>query len=271
MQYVLYHANCYDGFGAAFAVWLCRGDDDTKYIPVSYGEPLPEMPDATKVFIVDFSYPAEVLLNLAERVRVVVIDHHRTAEENLRNITHHNIDVKFNMLKSGAMLTWEYFHMESEPRPKLIDHIQDRDLWKFELEGTREIHAALISHPFDFELWNTFDIDLLRHEGATLLRMQSQEVAKICKNSWMAVVAGHSVPVVNTTVHWSEVGEYLICKYANAPFVACFTAYEKKIQWSLRSKGSFDVSKVARQFGGGGHRNAAGFATVGNLVSKMTF
>ena len=30
-------------------------------------------------------------------------------------------------------------------------------------------------------------------------------------------------------------------------------------QFSLRSEGEFDVSAVAQQYGGGGHRNAAGF------------
>ena len=34
---------------------------------------------------------------------------------------------------------------------------------------------------------------------------------------------------------------------------------------ALRSKGRVDVSKIAREFGGGGHRNAAGATIEGNL------
>ena len=33
--------------------------------------------------------------------------------------------------------------------------------------------------------------------------------------------------------------------------------------YSLRSNGEFDVSVIAKQFGGGGHRNAAGFEAPG--------
>jgi len=32
-----------------------------------------------------------------------------------------------------------------------------------------------------------------------------------------------------------------------------------QIHFSLRSIGDYDVSKIAKQFGGGGHRNAAGY------------
>ncbi len=34
---VIYHANCADGFGAAFAAWLKFGDE-AEYVPFKYGE-----------------------------------------------------------------------------------------------------------------------------------------------------------------------------------------------------------------------------------------
>ena len=39
--------------------------------------------------------------------------------------------------------------------------------------------------------------------------------------------------------------------------------FEYKV--SLRAKGEIDVAEVAQAFGGGGHRNAAGFMTKGSL------
>lgn len=38
-----------------------------------------------------------------------------------------------------------------------------------------------------------------------------------------------------------------------------------KFQYSLRSRGDFDVSAIAKKFGGGGHKNAAGFNVVGTV------
>lgn len=35
--------------------------------------------------------------------------------------------------------------------------------------------------------------------------------------------------------------------------------FDGKFQFSLRSRGDIDVSEIAKKFGGGGHKNAAGF------------
>jgi uncharacterized protein len=52
--FVLYHANCPDGFGAAFAAWLKFGET-AEYIPVKYGDISPQHVSGT-VHIVDFSF-----------------------------------------------------------------------------------------------------------------------------------------------------------------------------------------------------------------------
>src|SRR5688500_15717628 len=59
--FVLYHANCPDGFGGAWSVWLARGDAAT-YCPVSHGEPPPDLPPDASVLMVDIAYPRDVAL-----------------------------------------------------------------------------------------------------------------------------------------------------------------------------------------------------------------
>ena len=47
-------------------------------------------------------------------------------------------------------------------------------------------------------------------------------------------------------------------------FGACYFEVEQnRFQYSLRSRGDFDVSEIAKKFGGGGHKNAAGFTVWG--------
>lgn len=261
MNYVLYHSKCYDGFGAAYAAWKRFGDIETKYIAVSYGAPLPEMPFAKKIFIVDFSYKREVLLDLAKNSKVVVLDHHKTAHDELAPmIGGENPEVHFRMDQSGALMAWNYFHPE-KPAPALIQHISDRDLWEFKLEGTARIHKALVSLPMNFRLWETLDIEVLKSEGTVCERIYTQLVENIVESSWMGEVDGHKVPIVNTSIAWSEVGHELNKKHPEAPFAASFTVFNNQVMWSLRSQGEFDVSAVAKKFGGGGHKNAAGFKT----------
>lgn len=262
MFYVLYHSNCYDGFGAAFAAWKALGDS-AKYIAVSYGYPPPEMPDAGHIFIVDFSYPKDVLWKLVNEVGpVTVIDHHKTAQEALNELvgTHSHLHTIFDMERSGALLTWNYFH-QGIPAPLLIEHISDRDLWKFKLDGTAKIHKALVSLPMDFKLWDSLDVDQLKKDGEIAERLYSQLVENICKSAWTKDIDGHLVPIVNTSIAWSEVGHELNKRFPDAPFAASFTVFDNQVMWSLRSQGDFDVSEVAKKFGGGGHKNAAGFKT----------
>lgn len=265
MIYVLYHKNCYDGFGAAYAAWKKFGNS-AKYIPVSYGEPFPRefCEDlGSTVYILDFSYPKEEMLYWADFYELIVLDHHKTAQANFQDLRHPNIKALFDMEKSGARLAWEYFHtvggVVGGDVPDLILHIEDRDLWRFKLDRSKEIHKALVSYPMDFKLWDSFDVEKLKVEGVALERMYNQLVDNICASSWIGNIGDDLVPMVNTSIAWSEVGDALKKKYPDAKYVASFTEFEKEVMWSLRSREDFDCSEVAKKFGGGGHRQAAGF------------
>jgi len=153
---ICYHANCPDGFGAAFAAWLVFGDrPGVQYCPVSYGMPVPHLPDGHgphTVYILDFSWSRTVLESLAAREdveSVTVIDHHETAQAELAGIPWIDINFPavgklralFDMERSGAVLAWIHFH--DSIIPELIRYVQDRDLWTWRLVFSRAINAAL--------------------------------------------------------------------------------------------------------------------------------
>jgi oligoribonuclease NrnB/cAMP/cGMP phosphodiesterase (DHH superfamily) len=275
MLYFLYHSNCFDGFGAAISAWRLYGDQ-AKYIPVSYGKPAPETPEAETIYLLDFCYPKKIIEELATRCIVRVLDHHKSAQEALKgypfagnNINERNlapVSVNFDMNRSGAVIAWEWFHPD-KPIPLLLQYIQDRDLWLFNLPQSEEYHAWLRSYPFDFTLWNGF-LEAMEagnlanlSEGVAIKRSADQTVAMMCKNYRYAQIAGHRAVTVNATCHWSEVGHYLLKKHPKAAFAASFgTLGTGKVMWSLRSQGDFDVSEIAKQFNGGGHKNASGCA-----------
>ena len=60
------------------------------------------------------------------------------------------------------------------------------------------------------------------------------------------------VPVVNATQSVSDVGHQLCELYPQAPFSASYRDVGEARQWSLRSVGAYDVSAIAKQYGGGG-------------------
>ena len=283
--YVLYHGNCPDGFGAALAAWLKLGDS-AEYIPVSYGKPLPDMLPGSKVFILDFSYPETVLMALSARMaRVVVLDHHATAQADLEGIhlQGDESEVIFDMEKSGAVLAWEFF--QGEEVPEFFLYLQDRDLWQWSLPESEEISCALRSYPFDFDRWALFAthpeaLNALKREGDIALRLTRQQVAHMAKHyAWMLFHAGQVrpieegqdpaqmieagllvAPVANATVFFSEVAQLLLEQNAVAKFAAYFSVRsDGRRQFGLRSREDFDCSAVAKLYGGGGHKQASGF------------
>jgi len=255
--YVLYHSKCYDGFGAAYSAWKKLGDT-AEYIAVSYNYPLPAMDTNSMVYIVDFSYDRETMMGLCDRMNLVtVLDHHKTAEATFLDLEHPRLMAKFDMSKSGARMTWEHFH--KDPVPQLILHIEDRDLWLFKMDRSKEIHKALVSYPMDFELWDKFDVEQLKVEGVALERMYNQLVCNVCEGAWVGRIGADDVPMVNTSIAWSEVGQEMLKRYPAYKYVASFTDFEKEVMWSLRSREDFDCSDVAKTYGGGGHKQAAGF------------
>ena len=265
---VLFHGpSCNDGFTAAWAAWTVMGDN-ADYIPVNYGDKVPDVSSYTDLYIVDFSYPAATLLELAVGRRVVVLDHHRTAEQDLKDLNLPNEGmIKFDMNKSGAVLAWEFFHPKIA-LPKISEYVQDRDLWQWKLSHSKEVSAALDLTERTFAGWSEFNQQLLDDDGynniivtgSAILKFINQKVDLACKKARLGVLAGHEVPIVNSAIWQSEIGEKLCGNY---PFAAVFYINtDGKYVYSLRSRSEFDVSAVAKNFpGGGGHKNAAGFVT----------
>ncbi len=265
----IYHGGCLDGFGSAMAVKMALGDTVEFYAGVHQKAP----PDVKgrDVIIVDFSYKRPVLIELAKQAKsVLILDHHLSAEKDLVDLPD-NVTTVFDMNRSGAIITWEYFHPE-KAIPQLLLHIQDNDLWQFKLEGTREIIASLFSYSHDFKQWETFihsDLKQLHQEGITLLRKHKKDVNRLIGLfAYRTVIAGYDVPVLNAPYFYSSDAGHIMGK--NEPFAACYQDDATGRSFSLRSEeNGIDVSKIAVKFGGGGHQHAAGFTLAFNELDKL--
>ncbi len=248
---VLYHGDCPDGFGAAYAAWKRYGAE-ADYVPVSHGEPPPDL-RGRSALLADFAYDRRTMLRLFEEAdQLVVLDHHRSAESEIGDLP----GCIFDMQRSGAVMTWEHLH--PDPAPPLLQYVQDRDLWRNQLPQSDEVAAALRAKPFDFSVWDALDIDQLQQEGRVLLAYQRRMVDRIAAHASPVEILGVRVPAVNSPVLQSEIGDRLA---RGKPFAAVWWQGAGDVaRWSLRSTPEgMDVSAIAVRFGGGGHRTAAGF------------
>ena len=267
---VLYHSHCIDGFTAAWAAWKAYGDEGVEYVPVSYGQPPPNVTDCFTV-VVDFSYPRDVMIAMNESASgLSVFDHHRTAQAALDGLGF----ALFDMERSGAGITWDALH-HGEPRPWLIDYVEDRDLWRFALPRSKEVNAWVSACRRDsFADWDRLSATPLEkavEKGEAVLAYIDRYVAEMVEQARVVDFGGQKVPVVNAP--YISISE-LVGKLAeSAPFaVGWFQRSDGLYAYSLRSRGpdGVDVSEIAKRYGGGGHRNAAGFTLTERLPEVAT-
>lgn len=277
--FCIYHAFCADGFGAAWVVRKALGWA-VDFHAASYGQPAPDV-SGRDVIMVDFSYKRSVLDEMASKANsILILDHHKTAQEDLAGMLEppssyaawksatggrlsRNVRVAalFDMNRSGAGLAWDYF-CPDEKRPALISRIEDRDLWRFFYVDTRAVQASVFSYPYDFEVWDGLmrrDLASLAIEGTAIERKHHKDIAELVgATKRRMVIGGHSVPVANLPYTMSSDAGHMMCK--GEPFAACYLITSDGVTFSLRSTDSgIDVSSIASSYGGGGHRNAAGF------------
>lgn len=260
---VIYHRNCWDGFCAA---WLVKAImPDAEFFAANYGEAPPEVSGKT-VYILDFSYPRAVLLEMGRRAQsILVLDHHASSEQELSDLPF----CRFEKHKSGARMTAEYFHREDIVGKWLIAYTEDRDLWRHALPDSQIINAALRSYPLDFKVWDELGARLPESfvpEGRAIRRLEKQIILTHARNAREITMCEEKILSVNATVLFSEIAGELA---KGRPFGACyFDRQDGKRQWSLRSdENGLDVSVIAKNFGGGGHKNAAGFEQTGSPAS----
>ena len=256
---VLYHANCCDGFGGAWAAWKKFGRD-ANYIPVFHQHDPPKGLVDKEIYLVDFSYPEPLLDEMIEKnKRVTAIDHHESEKQNILKTQ----DGVFDINHSGSVLAWKYFH-PNEDVPLLLKYVEDVDLWKYEMPDTEVVFAYLDLYDFEFGAWNKLaqdideEFDKVKEKGSFILQYQNKLIDRIfSRNAEVVEFEGIKTYAINATDFRSEIGAMAV--KALPPISITWYQRKNELMVSLRSDGTVDVSQLARKYGGGGHTASAGF------------
>ena len=261
---VLYHNDCTDGFSAAWVAWKKFGNK-ADYVGIDPGTaPISGLKDK-EIYMVDLIYPAQYLKKLiAANKKFVAIDHHISNQKAFELIK----EGVFDLNHSGAVLAWKYFHPKIK-LPKLLEHVEDMDLWRFKVPKSKEIISYLDTVDFSFKNWDETAKGMenkLKHaeylnEGAAILKYQDQLIERIISNHAVRVnFFGYKTYAVNSPVFNSQIANIL--NNSLPPIgIVWSQGNDGSIHVSLRSNGAVDVSMLAAKFkGGGGHKRSAGFS-----------
>ena len=264
---ILYHANCPDGFSAAWATWK-KLKTKARYLPVEHQTPPPENLEGGAIYMLDFVYKPEIIKNLAEKnKKIIILDHHASAYEAIRKLTKSdlvNIEIVGKNEHSGAVLAWQHFHPK-KPLPQIIKYVEDGDLWKFNLPRAKEILAVIDDENHNFKSWDNLAKKLenrkTRQEvikkGGIVLEHKKRTIGRLVSKSKEVKFHGHKAKVINSPIFASEIGNELVRHGAKIAII--WHDDGKKIKVSLRSDGNVNVAKIAEKYGGGGHKAAASF------------
>ena len=271
----IFHAGCPDGFGAAWAVRAGWGTG-VEFVPRGHDDALDAHRfEGDRVLFVDIAPPPAAYAPLAAAAaQFVVLDHHVSArdrfvarahadpglDEALRDGGH---EVRFDLSHSGAVLAWQWMFPEELP-PPMLAYVEDQDLWNWSLPDTRAVNAAICAAPRTFEAWDGLaarSVEELAREGAPIVRANRMEVERAMQTAHPIHLGELAVEAVNSRFQRAEIGHELASRGAlGSPCGAVYRITGTRVDVSVYSVGDFDVARLAGAFGGGGHRNAAGFS-----------
>jgi len=265
----VYHADCLDGFTSA---WIVKQEfPDISFVEGKYHKKLNiEQFKDKHVIFVDFSTKAYTLCDIAEIAKsVLIIDHHASAEKELGMLGESlsNVEVVFDMTKSGAMLTWERYN--DSPAPLIVKLVQDTDLWIFEYPETKPVMAYVRTLDQTFDVWDKLmeeDIEYMSKIGDVIYNAKQKDVKYLVdNNAFKTVVDGEEVLVANiSSIFSSEAGHEMVSRFGKFSVIYSI-ATDGSYNYSFRANNEYDVSELATKLGGGGHPNAAGCSTDGPI------
>jgi len=288
---VAYHADCTDGFTSCWVTVRALQKIGYKtatlgmyYTPAGTEKLVAALKKYkfAKLIVVDFSLDINTLARLEHHfphTKTTIIDHHKTAFERyspemevLKYSTLgtkiHGATIELDNNESGASLCWKYFNMDI-PQPKLIKYVRDYDLWRFD-EGLATKYAnkyiALQKKTLDnwdmlaYKFDDPANLGLIMDAGEQLQREHNKEVEKITMLYRSCLIESWEGVCVKCPYEYvSDVGHLLANVLHTYGLMYQVDEKKKEVKFSLRSSGEYDVTLIAKKFGGGGHKNAAGF------------
>ena len=295
---VIYHDNCMDGFTAAWAVSREWPDAEYVARNYGMNPDLDVLGKHVLIVDFSFrAVILRDMVETGGAASIVVLDHHKTAKDDLapfvrfkdkperftrKVVTSMIADLQhpdgmyadvsdygmpilalFDMDRSGAGIAWDFTH-GADTRPELVNLVEDRDLWRFAYgDRSKHAHLCLTSHEPDFSTWDSMmmEIDEVVNQGRAIAAWQNLLIDEIIERSYLKEIDGKTAIVVDCPYSLvSETCHRMLDLNEDAHFAAAMVRGEDTVTYSLRSRDDrADVSEIAKKWGGGGHRNAAGF------------
>lgn len=280
---IVYHNGCQDGLtslGIALYHFVRNQNipqDDINIVAGVYQtEPDYSLLVGRNVLIVDFSYPLATLEKVLDVANsVLILDHHISAYDALKDYSHAKLEYIYDVNQCGALITWKRFFIHDNP-PEFLKCVNDRDLWLKKIVESEYFSLALTVKHYDQaqfarlvfalidESYQNSELPLfhsLLASGKSYQDYRNTLIKMLAKNAYSVTLPdGIKALKCNAPLALaSDLGAYLAESINSVAWI--YEEHEFFTQHSMRvaTNCDFDCSQFAKQYGGGGHKKASGW------------
>jgi len=286
-EIIIYHSADFDGIASCLIAWkyVCnyRAQEDIELFGWNYGDELPSAKTMIerydKIYMVDISFPANIMRELFESGKLVWIDHHQTAISDSDTYAYNTCPGLRRIGTAACELTWE-FCFPNYTCPDLIQYLGAWDVFnktRFDWENIVNPLQMSCSEHFGMNPKNWMgELDAIFSNDQTLLQKlisdgmliygytKKRAESAVRKYAFEVRVAGRlrGICILNTTFgsmqFVSVIKNYDCCVVANRRDA---NTYNFSIYIEPEKEGIVNFSAgeyMKANYNGGGHKNAAG-------------
>lgn len=245
---------------------------ECELIGINYGDKFPweKILQNEIVYMVDFSLqPFDDMERLCKYANLIWIDHHESALNETLNRQFIIKGLQRNGIGACA-LTWEYINCSPDNMPMAIRLLAEYDVWNHSNPDTLpfqfgiRLHNTIPEQRMNFweEIFYDKDwvIKEIINDGKVILKYQSQENEKYCSAcAFETELDGLKCIALNKMLTNSQLFDSV---WNPDNYDAMLTFGWRKGSWTVSlysTKSNINVSTIAKNHGGGGHKGAAGF------------
>lgn len=288
---IIYHSEDLDGICSRDVVkrWAKTNNYDTTCLGWTHGQPMPEIPEHyTYVVIADIMLDIPTMTALHERhsldkQRVIWIDHHYTSIE----LAKANQLTRFAGIqevgKGACELCWSYF-FSPDNVPLVVQLLSAYDVWdkqrfnwrldtlpfQYGMRTFDHISEVLLDPEYCIGLSTSQEINEICNRGIKILQYLSSKYKKDVEiSAFEAEVCGYDTLCINSQDAGSQIFESV--KDSKYSLFLVFRYSGLNYKFSIYAAGGYDVDcgQIAKSFGGGGHKGAAGWEFTPSETSEF--
>ncbi|MBR1825441.1 MAG: hypothetical protein IJ770_02535 [Alphaproteobacteria bacterium] len=278
----IYHIADHDGKGSAAIVKSVFPETELMGLNHDMEIPYAEIEKHDKIVICDIALPVKYMLELNKKIDLTWIDHHisviKEYDELMQSGEYEPIKGKREIGTAALVLTWQYFYPDKE-LPEGLRLLGLNDIYDLRDRRVRPFEYAVqtfgVNRPTD-KIWtqlinNEINIKEMVEKGNAILSWVRHRNYRLVRGmAFESEYNGLKCICSNMAQGQSEFFDSLE-NNRDFDFMVNFFM-NKKNRWNLTFytyKNDVDVSKIAAQFGGGGHAKAAGASSLTELPAFL--